>query len=319
MKAMKIVGIGFLLLILLLLPLAVRNSYYVHLLITVGINAVLAMTFILMLRTGLLSLGIAAFWGIGAYSSAFLSVRAGLAAWAALPLAVAITGIVAIVFGALLVKQGGLGFIIQTLALGFIVVLVFGTFKIFGGHVGIIGIPHPESIQIPFSGTVKFTSISKTPFYYLMLICALLSVLTLTAFYSSWAGRAWRAIGLSPDLAQSLGINIFRYRLIAFVIACLIAGLMGSFYAHYCGVIVPDTFGPFKTIYVHVYAILGGIDFAILGPIVGAFVMTFVPEMLRVTEGIEPIITGILIILLILFLPSGLLGLLHMLKKGKTM
>ena len=87
---------------------------------------------------------------------------------------------------------------------------------------------------------------------------------------------------------------------------------MGSFYAHYYGAIVPATFGPFKTIYVHVYAILGGIGFPILGPAIGSLILTFVPEFLRVTEGVEPIFTGILIILLILFLPNGLLGLSHL-------
>ncbi|MBW2030778.1 MAG: branched-chain amino acid ABC transporter permease [Deltaproteobacteria bacterium] len=297
------------------LPLVVRNPYYVHLLIMVGINAVLAMTFILMLRTGLISLAIAAFWGIGAYSSALLTLRLGLPVWLAMPAAAAVTGVVAALIGVLLVKQGGFGFIIQTLALGFIILLVFGTFKIFGGYVGLVGIPHPEPIPIPFAGSLTFTSTSKILFFYLMLFLVLLIVLTLAAFYSGWAGRAWRAIGLSPRLAESLGIDLFRYRLLAFVIASTMAGLMGSFYAHYYGAIVPATFGPFKTIYVHVYAILGSIEFPILGPAVGSLIMTFVPEFLRVTEGIEPIFTGVLIVLLIIFLPSGLLGLTKLLRR----
>jgi len=297
------------------LPLVVRNPYYVHLLIMVGINAVLAMTFILMLRTGLISLAIAAFWGIGAYSSALLTLRLGLPVWLAMPAAAAVTGVVAALIGALLVKQGGFGFIIQTLALGFIILLVFGTFKIFGGYVGLVSIPHPEPIPIPFAGSLTFTSTSKILFFYLMLFLVLLIVLTLAAFYSGWAGRAWRAIGLSPRLAESLGIDLFRYRLLAFVIASTMAGLMGSFYAHYYGAIVPATFGPFKTIYVHVYAILGSIEFPILGPAVGSLIMTFVPEFLRVTEGIEPIFTGVLIVLLIIFLPSGLLGLTKLLRR----
>ncbi|MBW1996648.1 MAG: branched-chain amino acid ABC transporter permease [Deltaproteobacteria bacterium] len=292
-----------------LLPLVVRNPYYVHLLIMVGINAVLSMTFVLMLRTGLISLAIAAFWGIGAYSSALLTLRFGLPVWLAMPSAVLITGVVGALIGALLVKQGGFGFIIQTLALGFIVLLVFGTFKVFGGYVGLVGIPYPEPIPIPFGGSLTFSPTSKISYFYLMLCLVLLIVLVLAAFYSGWAGRAWRAIGLSPRLAESLGINLFRYRLLAFLIASSMAGLMGSFYAHYYGALVPGTFGPFKTIYVHVYAILGGIEFPILGPMVGALIMTFVPELLRITEGAEPIFTGILVILLILFLPSGLLGL----------
>jgi len=315
MRVGKFICIIIVIIILALLPLVVRNPYYIHLLIMVGINAVLAMTFILMLRTGLISLGIAAFWGIGAYASALLSMRLGLPVWLSLPAAAVITAIVAAFIGALLVKQGGFGFIIQTLAFGFIIILIFGTFQIFEGHVGIVGIPHPEPIPIPFGGSMTFTSISKTPFYYLVLFLALLMVLVLTAFYSSWAGRAWRAIGLSAHLAESLGMNLFNYRLLAFIIASAIAGLMGSFFAHYYSTLVPGSFGPFKTINVHVYAILGGIDFPILGPVIGSFIMTLVPEFLRITEGVEPIFTGILMILLILFLPDGLLGLTHLWRR----
>jgi branched-chain amino acid transport system permease protein len=309
MRAGKSIGIIILIIILALLPLVVRNPYYIHLLIMVGINAVLAMTFILMLRTGLISLGIAAFWGIGAYASALLSANAGLPVWLCFPAAAIITGIVAVFVGALLVKQGGFGFIIQTLAFGFIIVLIFGTFEVFGGHVGIVDIPRPEQIPIPYVGSITFGFISKIPYYYLMLFLVLLMTLILIAFYTAWAGRAWRAIGLSAHLAESLGINLFRYRLLAFVIASTIAGFMGSFYAHYYGSLVPASFGPYKTIYVHVYAILGGINSPILGPVIGSLIMTLIPEFLRVTEGVEPIFTGILIILLILFLPSGLLGL----------
>lgn len=318
MRAQKFIYITIGIIILALLPLVVRNPYYIHLLIMVGVNAVLAMTFILMLRTGLICLGIAAFWGIGAYASAMLSMRLGLPVWLAMVAATFITAIVATLIGALLVKQGGFGFIIQTLALGFIIILIFGTFQVFGGHVGIVGISHPEPISIPFVGSMTFTSISKTPFYYLMLFLALLMVLILTAFYSAWAGRAWRAIGLSAHLAESLGINLFNYRLLAFVIASTIAGLMGSFFAHYYGTLMPGSFGPFKTINVHVYAILGGINFPILGPVIGSLIMTFVPEFLRVTEGVERIFTGILMILLVLFLPDGLLGLTYLWRrKGK--
>ena len=182
---------------------------------------------------------------------------------------------------------------------------------------GIVGISHPEPIPIPFLGAITFTSISKLPFYYLILFLVLLTVLVLTAFYTSWAGRAWRAIGLSAHLAESLGVNLFNYRLIAFVIAGAVAGLMGSFYAHYYGALVPGSFGPFKTIYLHVYAILGGISFPILGPVIGSLIMTFVPEFLRITEGVEPILTGILIILLVMFLPNGLLGLSHYWRRGE--
>lgn len=303
----KVVRLGILAVILILLPVVVPSPYYVHLLIMVGINAVLAMTFILLLRTGLITIAVAAFWGIGAYASALLVVRLDLPFWLALPASTIITGIVAFLVGYVLVRRGGIGFVIQTLVFAFIISLVFGTFDVFGGYSGIYNIPRPEPICLPFLAPIEFTS--KTPYYYLMLFLVLVVVLAFSAFYAAWTGRAWRAIGLSPRLAESLGVNLFRYRILAFVIASAAAGLMGSFFAHYYGSIVPGTFGPFKTIYVHVYAILGGIGFAFFGPVIGSFIMTIVPEILRITREVEPIVTGLVIILLVMFLPDGLLGL----------
>jgi len=304
----KLIALVVLAVILILVPVVVESPYYIHILIMVGINAVLAMTFILLLRTGLITLAIAAFWGIGAYSSTLLVIRLGLPFWLALPGATIITGIIGLVIGYLLVRNSGFAFIILSLVLGFVTFLVFGTFEVFGRYVGIVNIPKPEPIPLPFLASIEFTS--KTPYYYLMLFLVLLVVLALYAFYAAWTGRAWRAIGLSPRLAESLGVNLFGYRLLAFVIAASAAGLMGSFYAHYYTALVPSTFGPFKTIYCHVYAILGGIGYPIAGPAFGALIMTIVPEVLRVTKDVEPMITGGLVILLVMFLPNGLLGLL---------
>jgi branched-chain amino acid transport system permease protein len=304
----KIVGLVILTVILILVPVVVHSSYYIHLLIMVGINTVLAMTFILLLRTGLITIAIAGFWGIGAYASALLTVRLGLSFWLALPASAVITGIISFFVGYLLVRKGGIGFVILTLVFGFIIVLIFGSFDVFGGYQGIYNIPRPDPILLPFLGPLKFTS--KMPYYYLMLFLVLIVALAFSAFYAAWIGRAWRAIGLSPHLAASLGVNLFRYRLTAFVISATAAGLMGSFFAHYYGSIVPSIFDPYKTLYAQIYAILGGIGFALSGPVIGSLFMVIVPEILRITKEVEPIFTGLLVILLVMFLPDGLLGLL---------
>ena len=308
----KLIGLVVLVVILALVPLLGLSPYYMHLLIMVGINSVLAMTFIFLLRTGLITLAIAGFWGIGAYASTLLAMRLDLPFWLALPASTIITGIVAFCIGYLLVRNPGFAFIIITLAFGMAIVQVFGTFDVFGGYVGIVNIPRPEPIPIPFLAPIEFSRVSKTAYYYLMLFLVLIVVLALSAFYTSWAGRAWRAIGLSPHLAESLGVNLFRYRLVAFVIAAAAAGLMGSFYAHYMESLVPNAFNVFKTIYAHIYAILGGIGYPIAGPVIGALIMTIVPELLRVTGAVERMITGGLLIVLVLFLPNGLLGLLSL-------
>ena len=302
--------------ILILLPLFVRSPYHIHLLIMVGINSVLAMTFVLLFRTGLITIAIAAFWGVGAYASALLSANLGLPVWLALPASAAITALVGLLAGSLLANKGGNAFVILTMVFGFIAILVFGTFDVFGGYVGIFNIPPPDPMHLPLIGTIDFTS--KTPYYYLMLLLLGFVVVTYSAFYAAWTGRAWRAISLSPRLAASLGVNLFRYRLLAFVIAAFSAGLMGSFYAHYYGSVIPATFDPYKTIYAHLYAILGGVSFSVFGPMIGAFVMTIMPEMLRIAKEVEPILTGLLVILLVMFLPNGLLGLARSVRTGLT-
>lgn len=302
-------------LVAVLLPLVVRSPYHIHLLIMAGMNAVLAMTFIFLLRSGLISIAVAAFWGIGAYASALLAVKLHMSFWLAMPLATAITGGVAFLVGSILVRRAGFGFIIQTLVFSFIIVLVFGNFDLFGRYAGIFNIPGPAAVTLPVLGSIDFAS--KTAYYYLMLALILIIGLAFSAFYAAWSGRACRAIDLSPRLAESLGINLFRYRLLAFVVASAAEGLMGSFFAHYYGSVVPSTFDAIKTINVQVYAILGGRHFAFLGPAIGSLLMTIVPESLRIAKEVEPVFTGLLVILLAMFLPDGLLGLVSGLRRGQ--
>jgi branched-chain amino acid transport system permease protein len=306
----KFIAIIFIIFILIGIPFGIRSPYYIHLLIITGMNAILAMTFIMMLRTGLISLGIAAFWGIGAYASAALVLKAELSFWFALPAAPIITGIIAWAIGYLVVRNPGFGFLILTSVIGMLIGLVFGNIKWLGGFTGIEYIPSPNPIHIPFLDPILF--ISKTPYYFLMLILFLIVCISFRALYTSSIGSAWMAIGLNPHLAESTGVNVFKYRLVAFVIASAAAGLEGSFYAHYIGSINPNAFNIFKTIHVHIYAILGGTGFAFLGPIIGTFIMTFVPESLRIAKEIEPILTGALLILLIIFLPGGILSLIDL-------
>jgi branched-chain amino acid transport system permease protein len=309
---MKIIA-GILAVIGLILLPHFTNPYNIHLMIITGINAILAMTFILMLRTGLVSIAIAAFWGVGAYASAMLVMKGGFSVWAAMPLAAIITGLIAFVLGIFLVKNAGFSFVILTMALGELAVLLFGNTPFIGGYNGLTNIPPPEPISL-FGVTIEFAD--KLPNYYLMLVLFAIVALAFRALYVCWAGRAWQAIGLNIRLAESLGINLYRYRIAVFTVASAAAGLTGAFYAHYFQAIQPGSFESFKTIYIHIMAILGGIGCPVLGPIVGAAILTFVPETLRLASELEPIITGVIIILLILFLPDGIMSLFAGKKKS---
>jgi len=289
------------------IPLFVKSPYYIDLLIVTIINASLAITFIMMLRTGLISLGIAAFWGIGAYTSAMLVLNAHLSFWLSLPFSALVTALFAFAIGYILIRNAGFTFVILTTVIGMLFVVAVGNITALNGYNGIDKIPPPDTINLYVH---QFVFNSKVAYFYLALVIFIIIILIVNAFYSSWIGRAWNAIGLNPRLAQSMGINVFRYRLLSFVIASGIAGLMGSFYAHYQTFIIPTAFNLFpKAIYFQVYAILGGIEFATLGPVVGAALLTFFPEFVSMTQEVSIIFVGALLVILVIFLPNGLLSL----------
>ena len=297
----KWIAIAIILVVLVALPLCIENNYIKHLLIMACVGAILGMTFSMLYSAGLITLGAAAFYAVGAYSSTVLVMNAGLSFWAAIPLTIIIAAVLALGFGAVFVRNAGVAFVIITLIFVQVVVLAAAQVDFLGGWGGIIGIPRPDPI-----GSVNFAT--KTDYYYLILAMLLLTVVVFNALYSSRIGRAWRAIKLSPNLAGTLGINPYRYRLLAFVVGSTTAALAGCFYAHYSQSITPGAFGGWLSIYVQLYAVLGGLEFYILGPAVGALVMTFVPEYLRIVKEWEPIITGALLLVVILFFPGGILG-----------
>lgn len=302
----RLIGLLSLGVILISLPFLIRSPYYLHLVIMACINIVLAMTFSLMFSAGLITLGAAAFWAIGAYASTVLVMNLGISFWLALPFAGMIAGIFAFAFGLIIVRTPGFIFVMETFVINMMVVHAFGHITQLGGWGGICGIPRPGAITIPFIYQITFAT--KIPYYYLILLILLMTVIVFYALHSSRIGTAWRSIKLNPGLAQTLGINLFRYRVMVFTIASAFAGLTGSFYAHYYETIEPETFIIFKSLYIQIYGILGGLNFYILGPTIGASIMTFAPEFLRITQEYEPIYTGSMLILLAIILPGGILS-----------
>jgi branched-chain amino acid transport system permease protein len=292
-----------------LIPLLVSSPYYLDLLIMMLVHATLGMCFIMTLRTGLINMSLAAVWGVGAYASTMLAIKLDLSFWLCLPASVLITGVIALGLGYILIGSGagGLSFVVLSSVIGMLFSVTIGNIPFFGGYTGIVNIPPPDPIHIPFLPAIEFTS--KIPFFYLALFLFVIVVLISSAFYSAWTGRAWTAIGLTPNLAESIGINTVSYKLSAFVLSSCLAGLMGCFFAHYHSFVSPNTYTMWQNVYIQIYAILGGIGYVISGPIVGAAVMTFIPEFMRSAEEFTPIFTGILLIVLVMFLPRGLLSL----------
>jgi branched-chain amino acid transport system permease protein len=293
--------IGVAIVIFILIPFVIESPYTMHLFIMAFVAAMLGMTFSMLFSSGQISLGGAAPFAIGAYASALLTLDFKISFWLALPAATVITGILALGIGWVLCRHAGAAFVVLTMVFGLIVVQTAGQVEQFGGWGGLTSIPRPDAIA-------NFQFVGKTPYYYLILFLLLLVMLLFYALYTSRFGRIFEAIKLSPHLAQSLGINLFRYRLMAFVVASIVAGAVGSFYAHYARNILPDTFGAWSSIRIQLYPVLGGLDYYILGPAVGAIIMTFVPEYLRIAKEVEPVITGMLLLLIIVFFPGGILG-----------
>ncbi len=298
------------------LPIFVKNPYHLHLLIITGIYSILTMGFLMQLRVGLISMGVAAFWGIGAYSSALLATRLGFSFWLSWPLAGVVTASIAFIIGIIIVRAAGISFLIMTLALNFILVQVLGTtFEgLFGGWGGITGIPRP-TFSLPHFG--QFVLLSKTSYYYLMLLLLLFTIFVFYSIYRSRVGRAFDTIGETPTLSSSIGIDVFKYRLLAFVIATFFSGLAGSFYAHYQCFLVPEAFDFWKSIYLQIYSILGGVGYPIFGSIVGSAIAVIVPEFLRIAGTMEPIFYGVLILVVAIFLPGGIVGSLQFLRQPK--
>jgi branched-chain amino acid transport system permease protein len=293
------------------IPIVFKSPYYMDLFIIVLVNAMLAISFLMALRPGLINMSLPAFWGMGGYISTILVMNFHLSFWISLPVTVIISGIIAYGLGWILIGSGSSGFtfVMLTNVIGMLFAVLVGNINYLGGYNGISSIPAPNPIHLPFLPVIQFTS--KVEFFYLVLALFLLVLLISYAFYRSWSGRAWTAVGLSPRLAESIGINLFNYKMSALVVSSCICALVGVFYAHYEAFIIPDTFNMWQNIYIQIYAILGGIGYAVVGPLIGAVVMTWFPEAMRVASLIAPIITGVVLILLILFLPRGLLGLLE--------
>ena len=288
------------------LPWIVKSPYLMHLVIMALIYGVLGMCFSVLFAAGRMTLGVGIFYVLGAYCSAVLVLRGGIPVWAALFITPVLAGITSLILGAIILRGTAFSFGIITMLIALAIVQVVGQLSFFGGWTGFTDIPKPETIPLPFHGHIAFTG--KTPYYYLILFIATVISLCYYALYSSKIGRTWNSIKLSHRLAETVGVNLYRYRLLAFVVSSTAAAWVGAFYVHYNTVIEPTSFSGFFSISVQFYAVLGGINYFIAGPFVGAFVMVFVPEALRVTAVYNDIITGALLIVLILFLPNGIVG-----------
>ncbi len=250
--------------------------------------------------TGLFSLGHAAFYGIGAYASALLALRLG---WP-FPLALISAAAVAALFGLLLslpsVRLRGIYLAIVTLAFAEIVRLMLINLQdLTRGPFGLPGIPSPDLFG------VKLTSDFSV--FLLALVLLLVAVYIVESIVHSRVGDALLAIRDDEQAAAACGIPIFRYKVLAFVTAAFIVGMAGSLYAHYTRFISPDSFTLNESFIVLSMLVLGGLG-STAGAVLGAGILTALPEFFRFAAEYRMLIYGIVLVLVVLFRPQGILG-----------
>lgn len=295
--AVRVLAVG----LVLALPMGISSQYTLRLIIMAGVYSILALGLNLIAGyTGQLSIGHAAFYGVGAYTSALLSLRLGVPFWIALPVSAFVAALFGFLVGMPSLRLRGDYLAIVTIAFGELIRLVFLNWtSLTRGPMGLPGIPKPSIF-----GWVMRTNIS---FYYLMLVLLGLTIFVVYRIVNSRIGRALVAIRDDEIAAQAIGINVTELKVLVFVTGAFFAGLAGSYYAHFMTYINPDNFTYMESISMLCMVVLGGIG-SISGSIVGAAVLTLAPELLRSAVQFRMVLYGLTMILLMLFRPQGFFG-----------
>lgn len=283
-------------------PLFLRDAFLYHLGILICIQAILGVSLHLMLRIRQLSLAQAGFMGIGAYTSALLSRDLGIAFPLALLAAIIVPAVIAGLVGSIILRIKGVYFVLLTFALGESIRLVFVEWVVpFGGNNGLMSIP---GISL-FGFALK----ARSAIYVATLMALATSLLAASLLLSRDQGRVLSGIAQNEMLMQSLGTNVTAYRRMTFILSAAIAGLAGSLYAHYLGYISPSAFNVTASVGALVFNVVGGAGF-LLGPVAGATLLVPLPELFRDAAIYQSLFYGLSLLLLMLFLPRGLIGLL---------
>jgi branched-chain amino acid transport system permease protein len=277
-------------------------SHYTDIMVFAGIYCLITIGLsLLMGYAGQISIGHAAFFGIGAYVSAILTVRYGLNPWLCMFIGMIIAAVVAILVGAPSLKLKGHYLAMATLAFGIIIYIIFNEeIEWTGGPDGMSGIPGLSLFGFGFDSVVSY--------FYLVWGFVVAAFIFTINIIQSGAGRALRAIHSSEPAASAMGVDISRFKLIVFVYSAILASLAGSLYAHYLNFINPSTFDLFFSIKLLIMIALGGMH-NIWGAIIGAGLITFMSyEWLHYFEELEVIVYGAILLIITIFFPNGLVG-----------
>ena len=297
-RAMKVVLLAF----ALIFPLIAGSEYQIYVMALAFIWAIAVYGLnIITGFCGQLNLAHGGFFAIGAYVVAILTVDHGWAFWPAFVASGVFSAVFGFLVGIVSLRLKEHYFAIFTLCVGFIIYLLLDKWEaLTHGSLGIINIAPPEGF-----GLIDFTR--TIPFYYLVLFFLVLAIVLVSRISSSLVGRTFLAIRISDDLAQSLGINLMRNKVLAFVLSTVYAGLAGGLYAGVVRFIGPAEAEVVHTFDIITYLLVGGIG-TLMGPLVGTMAITWLTQAVQSFEEYRMIVFGPMLVLLVIFMPKGVVG-----------
>ena len=293
---------------LLALPLVLHNDVALTVLVFTFILGVLAVSFNLIFGyTGQLSMFHAAAFGIGAYATELSMANLGVSFWTGVLIAVLIVCAISLFVGSVCFRfrLKEFYFAIVTLACSEIVRLIILNWNsLTNGSLG-INLTETPTLWLPGRGVVPV--VGTRMWYYLALVALIITVLVCTRVVHSWMGHCLAAIRLNDELADTLGINVFRYKLVSFLIGNAGAAIAGALYAFYLSYIEPNYLSIEQSLAIIAMVLLGGRQ-PVAGPIIGAFVLTALPHVIEFSAELRVLIYGLILIFTILLMPNGIMG-----------
>lgn len=294
------------LLIFLSIPLLDRNDYHIDVLVNAGIFAILVLGLNVMTGyCGLLNLGYAAFFAVGAYTYGLLNVNFSWSFWLCLPICIISSAVFGLILGCCVLRLRGDYLALVTLGFGEIIRITLNNLDSLTGGPNGLNVSHPV-----IGGMLmrKFDfGIYSWPYYYLTLLSIVITVIIVVRLSRCRLGRAWLAIKEDEVAAACMGISTGKLKLLAFCIAAAIAGFAGWLFAGKQGFISPDSFDFITSIMIVTMLVLGGMG-SVAGSLLGAVILTVTPELLRPLQQYRMFLFGAVMILMMLFRPQGLLG-----------
>ncbi|MDO9096078.1 MAG: branched-chain amino acid ABC transporter permease [Rubrivivax sp.] len=303
-------GLGVLALVLVALPMVFPNNYFFEVAILVALNAIVCVGLNLLIGyAGQISLGHAGFYALGAYGSAVLAARYGWPVWVSMPAAVAAVGVLAWLVGRPTLRLKGHYLAMATLGLGVIVSIVLAN------EDGLTG--GPDGMAVPALELFGHAVRGEQVWYAIVGLALWLTVWFALNLIDSPIGRALRALHGSEVAAETVGIDSAHWKLRVFVQSALIAATAGALTAHYAGFITPEKASFLHSVELVIMVVFGGMA-SIWGAVVGAAVLTLLPQFLTVLKDYEMMAFGAILIVTMVFFPRGIVPTLQRLLTGKT-